>query len=161
MAEDRVPSALGKLVTNLQSLEFALRALLHDAVGPSHSSLRLEALSVGDAVPEDPITNYDSLGDLIRKVNELYQTHGKPERIDASLVDLRDAIAHGRVWTTHPSTPFTLLKFSKPNAGFVTVTYAQQLTIDWLDSQIKRTRNEVNKAVTFARSLGLACFPTQ
>ncbi|MBZ5588596.1 MAG: hypothetical protein LAO05_08535 [Acidobacteriia bacterium] len=157
--DDPEPLALGRLVTNLQSLEFVLRLLLHDLVGPKTLSLDLEKLSVGETVPENPITNYDSFGDVIRKVNELLEAHAKPERIDPSLAHLRDAIAHGRVLASHPTGPFSLVKFSKPKAGVVKVTVAEQLTLPWLDTQIKRTYSEITKARAAARSLGLSCFP--
>ena len=157
--DDPIPLAIGRLVTNLQSLEFALRLLLYELVGPKDLSLHLERLSVGETVPENPITNYDSFGDLIRKVNEQLEAHAKSERIDPSLAHIRDSIAHGRVLAPRPNGPFALVKFSKPRAGFVKVTAAEQLNLPWLDTQIKRTYAELTKAVAAGRSLGLVCFP--
>ena len=158
-APDQLPLAIGKIITNLQSLEFVLRLFLYESVGPQTPSLRLDQLSVGNTVPVNPLTSYDSLGDLVLKVNQRLQALGLPDHIDASLVDLRDSIAHGRLAALQPTGPFKLLKFSRPKAGTVQVTAAVDLTPAWAAQQVKRTFEELNKVVRLARSLGLACFP--
>jgi len=74
--------ALGKVVSNLQSLELIIRLFLHNAdprrygasppeAGPSGTGL--QSLVVGGVVPENYITNYDSLGDLVTRYNNMLQ----------------------------------------------------------------------------------------
>jgi len=158
---DKLATALGKILTNLQALEFSLRLFLYESVGPQHKTLTLDQLAVGDWVPENPITNYDSLGDLVCKVNERLEALGVPERLDHSLIDLRDALAHGRTSALLPRGPFKLLKFSRPKQGKVQVTTAIDLTPQWLTEQTKRTFDEVQKIVQLGQYLGLTCFPGQ
>lgn len=62
-------SQIGAIVGNLQSLEFALRWFLSESVGPRDTNLKLDKLQAGDLVAETHLTNYDSLGQVIRKVN--------------------------------------------------------------------------------------------
>lgn len=154
--------AFGRILLNLKALEFALRVFLLDPV-EAHSatcSLDIEKLDFGDWVPEDALTNYDSLGALVCKVNERLKVEGVPDRIDESLVDLRDALAHGRLYSDRPKGgPFQLLKFSRAEKGQVQVTTAILVTPQWLTEQVKRTKSEVEKVVQVARRLGNPCFP--
>jgi hypothetical protein len=62
-----------------------------------------------------------------------------------SLVDLRDALAHGRVWLPDLNTPPLLLKFEKPTNGSTTVTFKQFISSEWLEPQLKRTAGEIQK----------------
>jgi hypothetical protein len=156
--KDHLAFAIGKIIWNLHSLEYALRLFLWESVGPKDPAFHPDQLSVNDKVAVNPITNYDSLGDLIMKVNKYLETLGKSERIDRSVVDLRDAIAHGRVVSFHPTGPFRMLKFSKPKSGYVSVTTVVELTPDWLADQVKRTYSEVAKVAFIGRSLGLPFF---
>ena len=156
---DELPTAIGKILINLWALEFSLRLFLYESVGPQNATLNLHQLAVGDWVPENPITNYDTLGDLVCKVNERLEVLGVHERVDHSLVDLRDALAHGRTSALQPDGPFKLLKFSSAKQGKVQVTTAIDFTPQWLTEQIKRTLAEVQKVKRVSRSLGLSCFP--
>jgi hypothetical protein len=154
---------IGSIVTNLQSLEFALRLFLDETQGypnsPKDTSLNLTGLNVGEWVPENYFTNYDTLKQLIRKVNSELQKRGLSERIDESVVELRDAIAHGRVLSLHPDGPFRILKFSKPIEHKTQVKVSVDMTSAWLSQQTKRTHDEIMKVVRIGQSLGLKCFP--
>jgi hypothetical protein len=75
MDPEWVRACVGTLVTNLQSLEFALRLFLSDSVGPTDASLHIDHLKVGDFVAEGHLTNYDSLGEVIRKANAVRIGH--------------------------------------------------------------------------------------
>ena len=116
-------TAVGKILLNLQAFEFCLRLLLYESVGPQDAPRDLHQLAVGDCVLENPLTNYDSLGNLVRKVNEQLEALGVPERVDHSLVHLRDALAHGRTTALQPSGPFRLLKFSPAKHGTAATTH--------------------------------------
>ena len=97
----QIANNIGSIVINLQSLEFALRLFLDETQGhsdsPRNTPLNLAGLNIDEWVPENYFTNYDMLKQLIRKVNNELQKRGLSERIDESLVELRDAIAHGLI----------------------------------------------------------------
>lgn len=150
---------LGRVIANLHALEFVLRAFLYESVGPQDPGIRFDLLSQGDEVPENPLTNYDSLGTVIGKVNQRLEQLGRAERIDSSLVDVRDAFAHGRMVAALREGPVKLVKFGKPLAGRVRVTASVDLTPAWLPRQIKRTHAEIEKVVALGQALGLAAFP--
>jgi hypothetical protein len=161
----KVFSDIGKIVTNLQSLEFALRLFLGEIQSQSGAAkgtiVDFARLNVGEYVPENYFTNYDTLKQLIQKANIELQTRSFSERIDESIVELRDAIAHGRVSSLHPDGPLRLLKFSKPADGKVQVKISVELSQEWLSKQIKRTHDEILKIVRAGQSLGLKCFPKE
>ena len=70
---DKHTLRLGKLVVNFQSLEFALRAFLVNneiaSGGRFPQSVNLHNMNEGDVVPLNSFTNYDRLGQLIKKYN--------------------------------------------------------------------------------------------
>jgi hypothetical protein len=139
---------LGKLVCNLLSLEFMLRTFLSRALDPDHRTLPkqpdFDDLKVGDRVREDHATNYMTLGQLI----DLYNGevgHDPARTCDRSLVELRDAIAHGRVSSRVESEHLRLLKFSKSRNDFVQVTFSQELNADWFERQNARIIGEIRK----------------
>lgn len=161
--DNNVPRNIGSIVANLQSLEFALRLFLDETQGyPNRQKdmpKNLTGLEIGEWVPENYFTNYDTLNQLIRKANVEMQKRGLSERIDESLVELRDAIAHGRVLSLHPDGPFRILKFSKPIDGKTQVEISVDMTPEWFSQQIKRTQDEILKVIRIGQSLGLKCFP--
>jgi hypothetical protein len=66
--------------------------------------------------------------------------------VDRSTIDLRDALAHGRVSAANPRGPLFLLKFDHRYVGSTTrVSYAQDISLQWLSDQVKRVRNEIEK----------------
>lgn len=124
---------VGKLIVNLHSFEFALRAFLWNREGGSSWAF-LESLREGDTVSENAFTNYDTLGHLITKYNAFVSSLPNLQ-VDPSLADLRDALAHGRVASSVPSPPLRLLKFGKPAGGNVTVTHSIVVDDAWLSEQ--------------------------
>lgn len=108
---------LGGILANFQSLEFILRAYLHKVSGSISNTLpagtNIYESPIGTELPLNAITNYDTLGELIDRFNQAMQKQDKPE-IDRSLVDLRDALAHGRVSASGVEETLRIVKFSKP-----------------------------------------------
>jgi hypothetical protein len=141
---DAYALALGKLVGNLMSLETLLRSAIHAATGAAPTRA-LDTFNVGDQVPADALTNYNALGQNIDAYNAFAPI---PDWIDKqAIVDVRDAIAHGRVMTTDPTVPLTLAKFSRPDgAGMVTVTTKLTLDAAWFSSQMTLVRDAIEKA---------------
>jgi len=163
VSDKNVIRNIGSIVINLQSLEFALRLFLDETQGhpgvANDKSMQLTELVVGEWVSENYFTNYDTLKQLIRKANVELQTRGLSERVDESLVELRDAIAHGRVLSLNPEGPFRILKFSKPIDRKTQVKISVEMTPEWLSQQTKHTHDEILKVVRLAQTLGLECFP--
>jgi hypothetical protein len=132
---------LGGLISNFQSLEFLLRAFLQKS--PSASPLGIPhgvdiySSPVGTDLPENELTNYDSLGQLIDKYNGKVEKLGLAP-IDKTLVEIRDALAHGRVSAALADDTLRLVKFSKPANGRVRITFNAVLSSDWFTAQKKR-----------------------
>ncbi len=126
---------LGWLKGSLLGLEFVLRVFLFDAAGCSQFP-RLLTFEVGDWVREDPVTNYDKLRQLIEKYNGRVEKSARELCIDKkALVDLRDALAHGRLLAADAAGPFQLLKFSDSTGGMVEVQFSETMTNKWLQEQ--------------------------
>lgn len=143
MEQEKHTLNLGKLLVNFQSLEFILRAFLYENNKNGNDRFKLDALKEGDILEENAFINYDSLGELINKYNNNPKISSKGLTIDKSIVEVRDAIAHGRVFGINPQPPMTLLKFDKPIKRQVKVTFSVQLTKEWFDKQIPRVQKEV------------------
>ncbi len=154
MKQDQHPLNLGKLLVNFQSLEFALRAFLlkiEEMSGSQFTKFKdLHKLSEGDEVPKNAFTNYDSLKQLIKKYNDNPKIRAAGLCIDKKLVDIRDAIAHGRVSALVPSPPFKLLIFRKPNNNRTKVKFSILLTQEWYNQQLACTQKT---AITVAKAL--------
>jgi len=156
--------ALGSIVGNLLTLEFALRFFLHETLGeerqPDSKPVQLACVCKGQRIPCNHLTNYSALGCLIKEANKKLGELDRPERVDPSLVHLRDAIAHGRVFSNvHPTGPYRLLKFSSPRKddGMVQVEVSIELNQEWWRSQVQQTAEAVNKM----QKVLLSLYPSQ
>lgn len=136
---------LGKVISNMQSLEFSLRAFLLNSEinekgkkGNLPTKIKYDELKQGEIVSEDAFTNWDTLGDLIRKYNGDARIKSAGITVDETLVNIRDALAHGRVSSDDISTPMTLLKFKQPKNKSVEVEFSVLMTIGWFKDQIHR-----------------------
>jgi hypothetical protein len=98
------------------------------------------------------MTDYRALGELIDAYNAIAPEHA----IDRTVVDLRDALAHGRVSAPHPTDDFVLLKFDRPSGGFTRVAYAQAVTEEWLAQEEARVATQFKKV---AGAPGSPIFP--
>jgi len=156
MEREEYASLLGQIIANLQSLEFSLRAFLYnravqrDKHFPSNGTL--DELNVGDKLPENALTDYSSLGKLIDRYNCLIKKKNPAHTIDLKIVELRDALAHGRISSTEPNRDFFLVKFNKPEKSFVKVAYSQKMTFKWLREQVNYVKAEVQKVIEVSES---------
>ncbi len=137
---------LGKLVGNLQSLEALLRVYLlkvaSRAKGGSQTGPSYWGLAVGDNIAEDEFSNYDSLGDLIKRFNAEVTKRDLSLLVDASVVDIRDILAHGRVGGDAPDTStLRIVKFGKPSQGRVAVIMDEQ----WFGTNITLVREQIER----------------
>ena len=140
--DNEFPCGFGRLIANIVQLEFAIRVALHLQEPEQHRmhTETLRDLKPGDVLPENFLTNWGSLGNLIREYNARETARGGAA-IDSGIVDLRDALAHGRISSSTAASQYRLIRFSKPRGGDrkVTVEQIDTLTLEWLDQQIRRT----------------------
>ena len=121
---------VGCIVTNLQALETVLRYFL----------LRLHKQEpqfpqVGDTdVSVTYLTKYAFLGQLVDEYNRALQEPEKQFEVDATVINIRDALAHGRLLTSK-ELPYRLWKFGRPKSGRVKVEFSEELTLEWLQSK--------------------------
>ena len=145
---------LGKLIVNLHSLEFSLRVFLCEA----HKESFLIPNIGQKSVTETHLTNYDSLGQLIGKYNEIVTSANAQFLVDTSVVELRDAIAHGRVMSRTQNPPLRIFKFNKPNSGLVDVTYDQTMDQQWYDDSRRFVYDQNEKVRDYGKRLGFNSF---
>jgi hypothetical protein len=140
---------IGRLVCNLHSLEFVVRAYLYANRSQPHTDLEygknLNTLTLGDEVPINAMTDYSTLGQLIDRYNDLVKTTHPDLQIDRSVIDIRDAIAHGRVSSDRPDADLVLLKFEKPVENITTVSFREDLSPEWLSIQVGKVLTELRK----------------
>jgi hypothetical protein len=135
---------IGRIKTNLFSLEFKLRSFLVNIKGRDLEK-NLDEMQLGEMVSVNAMTNYDTLDILIGKYNNCVREFSEDFLIDKTPVALRDAFAHGRVFSREETGPYFLLKFDKPDGGQVKVDFKALLTDDWLKSQKNCIAEEVYK----------------
>jgi len=157
--EDKYAERLGKLMSNIHSLEFALRAFLLKFNEGTEPKVDLDKLQVGDTVPANSFTSYASLGKLVDKFNGIVSTKCPSRRIDCAVVDLRDMLAHGRVAARQPGSPLELLKFGKEKEGRVIVTHKETLDSDWLASKVRFVLGEAEKVLAASNDFGQNIMP--
>lgn len=150
MGPDEYVTLLGKIVSNLQALEFGLRAHFYGDDSPAArlpEGTMLPDLKAGDIVAENALTNYETLGQLIKRYNTRIANSDPDLKVDPNIVDLRDAIAHGRVLSLQEDSDLMLVKFSRPENGQVTVTFSECLTRKWLSTRVQYVHAEVLKVI--------------
>jgi hypothetical protein len=146
---------VGQLVTNLGSLETVLRLFLAEANGQ-----QLSIPKQGDkSAPLSFLTSWDSLGQLVERFNDALSAEEQKCRIDNDVVDLRDALAHGRLLSLTPEPPFTLYRFGKAANGQVPVESIETIDEQWLKHKIKQTYDEVQKVVECSLRRGHRSIP--
>ena len=146
---------LGQIVSGFQTLELFLRIQIQMMPNVKEMGITayqdMFAYPVGTELPETEMTSYDALGDILKKYNSEARKRSYPE-IDPMLVDLRDALAHGKVGYNPTKTGLRLIKFSKRNAaGLVEVTWNVDITEDWCNVQLERLTRATALLVRFYR----------
>ena len=112
----------------------------------------IENINEGCLVCENAFTNYDTLGTLIRRYNGIIENHDQSLRVDEELVNLRDALAHGRIAskTPSPDEPQKLVKYDRPQNGQVHVTHCLTMTEEWLKHKVKLVYDNLQRIVKAA-----------
>lgn len=144
MTPEKHINDLGTLVSYFHTLEFLLRGFLKNQEKLSAESFDYTRIEAGDTVPVDSMTNFDSLGCLIKKYNSQVPV---PNQITEEIVVLRDVIAHGRVCTSSDKLPLRIFKFDKPKGSQTTATYAANLDHNWFLENKNLVYDEINKVL--------------
>jgi hypothetical protein len=139
---------LGKTVANLQSLEFLLRLFLHNSqVEPMWLETTPDQMQIGDVVTETPLTDWSTLAELIHRYNSAVSDRQELQ-VAKWVVDVRDALAHGRMFMADLSgAPPILIKFAKPSGGKVRVVFRAD-SDEWLDRALGKVAAETAKVQT-------------
>jgi hypothetical protein len=133
--------AVGKLVSNLQSLEAQARwALLvnhsiHNVEEWYRYLDKIKGMKEGESIEEDEFTNYATLGETVREFNAI-----SSKKLDEGLVvGTRDLLAHGRVgavWVDEKDTTARIFWFTRPTKEkHVTVKVKEVLSEEWLTAR--------------------------
>jgi len=144
---------LGYLHTNLAALESSLRYFL---LKVDRQAFRIPQNGEVDA-PLNWMTKWISLDKLIEKYNdELTGSEREKFSITQESVNLRDAIAHGRMHSPKLEFPWTLTKFGRQKSGRVLIDLNQQMTIEWLENAYKLVGQQKEKVDACSRARGFA-----
>jgi hypothetical protein len=146
-------TGVGNIVTNLQALESVLRGFLVEKYGQCAGFPKM-----GDKTAcRNYLTNFISLGELIKDYHRCLDEHEKKYAVDESVVLIRDALAHGRLFVrgNDPRPPFELWKFGKANSdGKMPVEFSEPLTQEWLKSKWLLIDNERQKVLECSKDRG-------
>ena len=146
-------NGVGNIVTNLQALESLLRGFLVERYDQCAGFPNM-----GDKIAcRNYLTNFVSLGELIKDYHSALADHEKKYSIDESVVLIRDALAHGRLFVrgNEPAPPFELWKFGRANKdGKIPVEFSETLTQDWLKAKWLLIDKECQKVIECSKSRG-------
>jgi hypothetical protein len=148
MDQDDHARGVGRIVTNLEALEFVVRIFLTKA---NNQKLEFPTPETTE-LSETFVTNYMSLDELIKEYNATLSPTEQIHCVDTQVVKIRDAFAHGRIYSNSESFPIALYKFSKPKDGKAAVEYAETLTIDWLKQKGDLIHAQTGKVVACGKS---------
>ncbi len=129
---------LGKLTGNLLTIEMAARMAIvkHDDHAASCVFTQLPQIREGDLVECNAYTNSNDLRQTLQKYNK--QVHEDYNVDVTAIVNLRDALAHGRMFGYGDKQNLMLLKFNrKKHDGKVLVELAQEMTNVWFSDSIE------------------------
>jgi hypothetical protein len=152
MKDEEHTTGVGNIVTNLQALESVLRGFLVERFGQCAGFPK-----IGDKLAcRNYLTSWISLGDLIDDYYASLSENEKQYSIDKTVVTIRDALAHGRLFVrgANPTPPFELWKFGKATGGKMPVEFCETLAAEWLKSTWLLIDREQQKVVTCSRGRG-------
>lgn len=143
---ESVATNLGKIVGSLLSLEMGARLAIVklDERADKQFQTQLPQVKAGDFVEINAFTNSDDLMQTLEKFNKYASLNC---RLDIKqIVNLRDAVAHGRIFGYDSMEHLRLLKFSrKANAGKVSVELVQDMTDEWFMQSIRLLESAFEK----------------
>ncbi len=146
--------ALGTLIVNYQSLEFILRAFLHGLPGAKGIGLPygtdIYSCPVGTELVVNDMTDYSQLSKLINRFNAAAASLGLQEQVPTDIIDVRHALAHGKVSAPADSDEMRVIKFDEPANGKVKVVYNETMNEEWFK---KHTRQVYDAIMTVKKAI--------
>lgn len=146
---------LGKLLGMLQSIEMGSRMAIVklDKRAADQVQSQLPQLKAGDMVEINALTNKDDLRQTLEKYNKRASLD---RRIEIEpIVNLRDALAHGRAFGFGSVKPLRLLKFSRKTKGEkILIELALDMTDEWFGKSIKtleQALEQIRKTLDYER----------
>ena len=146
---------LGKLLGMLQSIEMGSRMgiVKLDKRAADQVQSQLPQLRAGDMVEINALTNSDDLRQTLEKYNKRASLD---RRIEIEpIVNLRDALAHGRAFGFGSVKPLRLLKFSRKTKGEkILIELALDMTDEWFGKSIKtleQALEQIRKTLDYER----------
>jgi hypothetical protein len=152
LTADDYNKGIGAIVMNLQALESVIRFFFfrkNEEKNPFPKPKK------GEVVPTSSLVTHKQLRKWIRKYNScLSKEEVTKYSISENIVEVRDALAHGRLLAPDPpELPYTLWNFGEPSNGQVEVRYCEVLTAEWLE--------KTKMAIYDAKEQVLACFKSR
>lgn len=149
MTDDEHLIGLGKVIGNFHALEHVLRIFLCEANGE-----KLEYPSSGATrVAETHLTNQKSLRPIIKEYNDGLAKVEQQYKVDLTVVDIRDALAHGRIASAIAAFPVTLYKFgAKDASGQICVERVDELSESWFSDKRTLVRKQLDAVIECSKS---------
>jgi hypothetical protein len=139
----------------LQSIEMGSRMAIVklDKRAADQVQSQLPQLRAGDMVEINALTNSDDLRQTLEKYNKRASLD---RRIEIEpIVNLRDALAHGRAFGFGSVKPLRLLKFSRKTKGEkILIELALDMTDEWFGKSIKtleQALEQIRKTLDYER----------
>jgi hypothetical protein len=132
----------GLLVTIIQKIEYQLRYYLYwcqdkfEGNKEMFANKNVHEYKVGEIMPDNAFSNYMTLNQLIDAYNKIVK---EEDKIDKSIVDIRDNSAHGRFMDEN--TPLRLIKTDKNRI----VTINEVIDENFMEENLKIVKNEYKK----------------
>jgi hypothetical protein len=138
---EKYSRCLGQLISGFQMLELFIRVRLQDMPDARPMGITayqdMFAYPEGTELPVTEMTSFDALGKVITRYNKEARKWSYPE-LDPFLVELRDAIAHGKFGWDEKTNRVRLIKFSEHRNGKVTVVLNVEISEEWCEEQRER-----------------------
>lgn len=157
MSNEYFPPELGGLWGNFLSLDAVLRLFhlrLPNAVPTGiPRGVDIHSFPIGTEFPESPLASAKYFSWFVASYNKEVVNRTLGQTIDDSLVDLRNALAHGFVSTDVNEGPMRLLKFDRSRAGFVKITMNEVMDQAWFKTQKRRVFDAIHMVHAAAEKL--------
>jgi hypothetical protein len=152
-------SHVGAIVVNLQGIETAIRFFFFRKNGETNPFPK-PGVTETPSFPHS-LTAYRELSKWIRRFNSGLTKEELPRsQILNGVVEIRDAIAHGRlVGPEPPQLPYTLWKFGQPVNGDSPVRFSVVLTEEWLSETTAMIDRQLQQVVDCHRARGYPGYP--
>lgn len=143
---------MGRILANLQAIESILRLTLYELGGEVGGLPEFGEKIAG----LNRVTEFSSMGELVKDYNKLAKKLDTKMEVNWEIVELRDALAHGRIWQKEGDKYLRIIKFGKQDKnGKVKVEYDAYMSPDWHVKGLRMATIEMKKIVAFSKANGM------